>query len=150
MVRDLRGFLKLLEERGQLHRVKTIVDPDLEIAEIANRLLQGGGPALLFEQVKGSPYPVAVNVLGTVQRICWAINVEHPQELETLGQKLSLLQQPKPPKTLRQAIDFGKVLFDVVKAKPLRDFLPPCQQVVIQGPDLDLNQIPMIRPLAVS
>jgi 4-hydroxy-3-polyprenylbenzoate decarboxylase len=148
MVRDLRGFLKLLEERGQLHRVKTIVDPDLEIAEIANRLLQGGGPALLFEQVKGSPYPVAVNVLGTVQRICWAMNMEHPQELETLGQKLSLLQQPKPPKTLGQAIDFGKVLFDVVKAKPVRDFLPPCQQVVIPEPDLDLNQIPMIRPYA--
>ncbi|MFZ4664947.1 MAG: UbiD family decarboxylase [Prochlorotrichaceae cyanobacterium] len=146
MARDLRDFLKLLEERGQLRRISAIVDPDLEIAEIANRLLQYGGPALLFEQVKGSPYPVAVNLLGTLQRVCWAMNMEKPEELETLGQKLSLLQQPKPPKTIGQAINFGKVLFDVVKAKPLRDFLPPCQQVVVKGEDLDLHQIPLIRP----
>lgn len=59
MARDLRGFLKLLEERGQLRRIKTLVDPDLEIAEISNRMLQAGGPGLLFENVKGSPYPVA-------------------------------------------------------------------------------------------
>lgn len=146
MARDLRNFLKLLEERGQLRRISAIVDPDLEIAEIAQRLLQYGGPALLFEQVKGSPYPVAVNLLGTLQRVCWAMNMEKPEELETLGQKLSLLQQPKPPKTIGQAINFGKVLFDVVKAKPLRDFLPPCQQVVVKGEELDLHQIPMIRP----
>lgn len=43
MARDLRGFLKLLEERGQLRRIKTLVDPDLEIAEISNRMLQAGG-----------------------------------------------------------------------------------------------------------
>jgi 4-hydroxy-3-polyprenylbenzoate decarboxylase len=146
MARDLRGFIQQLEQRGQLRRIQTLVDPDLEIAEIANRMLQMGGPALLFEQVKGSPYPVAINLLGTVERICWAMNMQQPEELEVLGKKLSLLQQPKPPKKLSQAVDFGKVLFDVVKAKPMRDFLPPCHQVVHQGEAVDLNQIPMIRP----
>ncbi|MGB3518625.1 MAG: menaquinone biosynthesis decarboxylase, partial [Elainellaceae cyanobacterium] len=72
MARDLRGFLNLIEERGQLRRIKALVDPDLEIAEISNRMLQCGGPALLFENVKGSPHPVAVNTMGTVERICWA------------------------------------------------------------------------------
>ena len=57
-----------------------------------------------------------------------------------------MLQQPKPPKKIAQAIDFGKVLFDVVKAKPGRDFFPPCQQVVVSGEEVDLNKIPMIRP----
>ncbi|MGA1284292.1 MAG: UbiD family decarboxylase [Prochlorothrix sp.] len=146
MARDLPGFIKLLEERGQLRRITAPVDPDLEIAEISNRMLQAGGPALLFENVKGSPHPVAINLMGTVERICWAMNMERPEELEELGRKLGMLQQPKPPKTIAQAIDFGKVLFDVVKAKPLRDFLPPCQQVVIQGDELNLNKIPMIRP----
>jgi 4-hydroxy-3-polyprenylbenzoate decarboxylase len=148
MARDLRGFIKLLEERGQLRRIETLVDPDLEIAEIANRMLQAGGPALLFENVKGASFPVAVNLMGTVERICWAMNMQQPEELETLGKKLAMLQQPKPPKKLAQAIDFGKVLFDVLKAKPGRDFFPSCQQVVIQGEDLDLNKIPMIRPYA--
>lgn len=146
MTRDLRGFIKLLEQRGQLRRIKALVDGDLEIAEISQRLLQCGGPALVFENVKGSPYPVAVNLLGTMERACWAMNMEKPSELEELGKKLALLQQPKPPKKISQALEFGKVLFDVVKAKPNRDLLPPCQQVVISGDDLDLNQIPMIRP----
>ncbi|GJD18887.1 3-octaprenyl-4hydroxybenzoate decarboxylase [Rivularia sp. IAM M-261] len=146
MARDLRGFIKILEERGQLRRITAPVDPNLEIAEISNRMLAKGGPGLIFENVKGAAFPVAVNLMGTVERICWAMNMEHPLELEDLGKKLAMLQQPKPPKKISQAIDFGKVLFDVVKAKPGRDFFPACQQVVIQGDDLDLNQIPMIRP----
>ena len=146
MARDLRGFIRLLEQRGQLRRIRTLVDPDLEIAEISNRMLQGGGPALLFEQVKGSPYPVAINLMGTVERICWAINMNQPEELEDLGRKLAMLQQPKPPKKLGQAIEFGKLLFDVLKAKPQRDLLPPCHQVVVRDEALDLNMIPMIRP----
>jgi 4-hydroxy-3-polyprenylbenzoate decarboxylase len=146
MARDLRGFIKILEERGQLKRISALVDPDMEIAEISNRMLQKGGPGLIFENVKGASFPVAVNLMGTVERICWAMNMEKPEELETLGKKLSMLQQPKPPKKISQAIDFGKVLFDVVKAKPGRDFFPACQQVVVEGNDLDLNKLPLIRP----
>jgi len=146
MARDLRGFIAQLEARGQLRRIEALVDPDLEIAEIANRMLQAGGPALLFENVKGAAYPVAVNLLGTVERVCWVMNMERPEELETLGKKLGMLQQPKPPKKISQAVEFGKVLFDVVKAKPGRDFFPPAQQVVLQGEEVDLTKLPLIRP----
>ena len=146
MARDLRGFISILEDRGQLRRITAPVNPDLEIAEICNRLLTWGGPGLVFENVIGCDFPVAVNLMGTVERICWAMNMEHPLELEKLGEKLSKLQQPKPPKKISQAVDFGKVLFDVVKAKPGKAFLPACQQVVIDEADLNLNRIPMIRP----
>ncbi|MEB3118479.1 MAG: UbiD family decarboxylase domain-containing protein, partial [Limnothrix sp.] len=146
MPRDLRGFLKLLDERGQLRRITVPVDPNLEIAEIANRMLAAGGPALLFENVKGSPSSVAVNLLGTVERTCWAMNMDSPEELETLGRKLSMLQQPKPPKKISQAIEFGKVLFDVLRAKPDIDLFPACHQVVKRGEEVNLNEIPMIRP----
>ncbi|MGH8002361.1 MAG: UbiD family decarboxylase domain-containing protein, partial [Brasilonema sp.] len=146
MARDLRGFIKLLQERGQLRRISAPVDSDLEIAEISNRMLQKAGPGLLFENVKGASFPVAINLLGTVERICWAMNMQHPQELEELGKKLAMLQQPKPPKKISQAVEFGKVLFDVLKAKPGRDFFPACQQVVLQGDELDLNKLPLIRP----
>ena len=146
MARDLRKFIQLLEDRGKLKRIKALVDPELEIAEICNRMLQAGGPGLLFENVKGSTFPVAINLMGTVERICWAMNMQQPIELEELGKKLALLQQPKPPKKISQAIDFGKVLFDVLKAKPGRNFFPPCQQVVVPEEDLDLNQLPLIRP----
>ncbi|MBF2027988.1 MAG: UbiD family decarboxylase [Oscillatoriales cyanobacterium C42_A2020_001] len=145
MARDLRGFIKLLEEKGKLRRIQALVDPDLEIAEIANRMLQSGGPALLFENVKGSSYPVAINLLGTVERVCWAMHMERPEELETLGKKLALLYQPRPPKKISQAVELGKVLFDVLKAKPDRDLFPVCQQVVLKGDEVDLNQIPLLR-----
>lgn len=145
MPRDLREFIKQLEQRGQLRRISALVDSNLEIAEIANRILQGGGPALLFENVKGSPHPVAINIMGTVERVCWAMNMEQPQELEKLGQKLAMLYQPKPPKQFKQAIDLGKVLFDVVKAKPDRDLFPVCQQIVLKDEQVDLTQIPLLR-----
>jgi 4-hydroxy-3-polyprenylbenzoate decarboxylase len=145
MRRDLPGFIKLLEDRGQLRRISALVDSELEISEIATRMLQSGGPALLFENVKGSAHPVAVNLMGTVERVCWAMNVDKPQDLEKLGQKLALLYQPKPPKKLAQAVEFGKVLFDVLRAKPDRDLFPPCQQVVLKGDEVDLTQIPLLR-----
>jgi len=146
MARDLRGFLKLLEERGQLRRISTSVDPDLEIAEISNRMLQGGGPALLFENVKGAQFPVAINTLGTVERVVWALNRDRAEDLEHLGKRLAMLQQPKPPKKLAQAVELGSILFDVVKAKPNRDLFPPCHQVVLQGDEVNLNDLPLIRP----
>lgn len=148
MARDLRGFIKLLEQRGQLRRITVPVDSNLEIAEIANRMLQSGGPGLLFENVKGSPYPVAVNLMGTVERICWAMNMEEPAELEKLGKKLALLYQPRPPKTIAQAVEMGQALFDVLKAKPTRDLLPPCHQVVLKGDEVDLNKLPLLRVYA--
>jgi 4-hydroxy-3-polyprenylbenzoate decarboxylase len=145
MARDLRGFIKQLEQRGQLRRITAPVDPNLEISEIANRLLQSGGPGLLFENVKGSPYPVAVNLMGTVERVCWSMNMESPQALEALGKKLALLYQPRPPKKISQAVELGKVLFDVLKAKPDRDLLPACQQIVLKGDEVDLTKLPLLR-----
>ncbi|XTZ09880.1 MAG: UbiD family decarboxylase, partial [cyanobacterium endosymbiont of Rhopalodia yunnanensis] len=80
MARDLREFINQLEQRGQLRRIKALVDPDLEITEISNRILQAGGPGLLFENVKGSNFPVAINLMGTIERICWAMNMEEPKD----------------------------------------------------------------------
>ena len=66
---DLRSYLNALEAEGELHRIKAEVDPELEITEIATRMVRQKGPALLFENVKGSPYPVAINMLASPKRI---------------------------------------------------------------------------------
>ena len=116
--RDLRGFLELLEARGRLRRISAPVDPDLELAAIADRVLGLGGPALLFDNVIGSAMPVAINLLGTQERVLWSMGMERPEELEALGERLALLQQPRPPKGAREAVRFGSVLLDVLKAKP--------------------------------
>ena len=144
--RDLRGFIALLESRGQLRRISAPVDPDLELAAIADRVLAMGGPALLFENVIGSPMPVAVNLLGTVERVLWSMGMEEPQELETLGERLALLQQPRPPKGLKEVARFGSVLFDLLKARPDLDLTPPCHQEVFKGDQVNLDALPLLRP----
>ena len=66
---DLRDFITALEKRGELVRIQTEVDPHLEMTEIADRTLRGGGPALLFENPKGFDTPVLVNLFGTEKRV---------------------------------------------------------------------------------
>ncbi len=144
--RDLRGFLALLEERGQLRRITAPVDPDLELAAIADRVLARGGPGLLFENVIGSSMPVAVNLLGTVERVVWSMGMERAEELEELGSRLALLQQPRPPKGLRETLRFGSVLWDVVRARPDLDLTPPCRQKVFRGDQVNLDALPLLRP----
>lgn len=66
--RSLSDCVKDLERHGQLVRVKTEVDPDLEVAEIHRRVFDKGGPAILFENIKGSPFPGLSNLYGTFER----------------------------------------------------------------------------------
>ena len=146
LTRDIRDFLTLLEKKGQLKRISSPVDSDLEIAAISDRVLGMGGPALLFENVKGSSMPVAVNLLGTMERVVWSMGLEKQEELEDLGKKLALLQQPRPPKGFKETKAFASVAWDLLKARPDIDLLPPCHQKVIDEKDLDLNLLPLLRP----
>ena len=91
---DLQSFLADLERVGQLRRVSVEVDPDLEITEIVSRVIREDGPALLFERVRGSAYPLAINMLGSMTRIEMALG-RHPGEI---GRELvGLLDRLNPP-----------------------------------------------------
>ena len=79
---DMRSFINLLEKRGQLRRITAPVDPDLELAAISDRVLAIGGPALLFENVIGSKIPIAINLLGTIERVVWSMGLENAEQLE--------------------------------------------------------------------
>ena len=126
--RDLRGFLQLLEERGQLRRITAPVDPDLELAAIADRVLSQGGPALLFENVIGSSMPVAVNTLGTVERVVW--NVAGRLSSSKPGSRRPA--NNRGHQGLQEGKQFARVFWDLVKAKPDRDLNPPCRQQVFE------------------
>ena len=143
---DMRTFLELLERKGQLRRIKAPVDADLELAAISDRVLALGGPALLFENVIGSKFPVAINLLGTIDRVAWSMGFEEVEQLEQLGEKLSLLQQPRPPRNLKETRKFAGVFFDLFKAIPDIDLTPPCHNFILKGDQIDLYQLPLIRP----
>src|SRR3990167_3172532 len=96
---NLQSFLSVLERNNQLARVRVEVNPELEITEIATRVVKEQGPALLFERVKGSPFPLAINILGTPRRIELALG-RHPQEVGAELRRLMEAAMPPRPKRL--------------------------------------------------
>src|SRR5258705_9572716 len=95
--RDLREWIGLLEREGELVRVEAEVDPKLEITEIVDRTVKAGGPALLFERVKGSELPLLINQFGTERRMCLAFGVDR---LDDVAAKLEDVLEMQPPQGL--------------------------------------------------
>jgi len=136
---DLREFLRTLEDHGLLKRIKVEVDPILEIAEINDRVVKAGGPALLFENPKGSRFPVLVNTFGSFERMRLALEVD---DLDDIGQRMLEFLEPEIPSNLMEK------LRTLPKLKRLADFLPkyvrsgPCKEVIIKdNPSLDILPI---------
>ncbi len=131
---DLREWIDLLGREGELVEVTAEVDPHLEISEIADRVVKAGGPALLFRNVRGSSLPLLINQFGTERRMCLAFGVER---LDELGEKVSSVLEMQPPQGM------GDKLRALGKLKSLADSRAkivskgPCQEVVLDQPDLD-------------
>ena len=94
---DLREFITLLEEQGELVRIKAEVDPVLEITEIADRTLRSNCPALLFENPKGHSIPLIANLFGNTKRIALAMGQNDISELRDIGKLLAFLKEPSQP-----------------------------------------------------
>jgi 4-hydroxy-3-polyprenylbenzoate decarboxylase len=137
--RDIGEFAALLEKKGLLKRIKSPVSPILEITEITDRVVKMGGPALLFENVEGSPYPVLINTFGTEERMCLALGVE---KLHDIGAEIKDFL--KPP----EVTGFWDKLKALPKLAEVGNWLPktvnqaPCQKVV-EEPDLD--RLPVLK-----
>jgi 4-hydroxy-3-polyprenylbenzoate decarboxylase len=131
---DLRSFLTFLEERGQLVRIQEEVDPLLEVTEITDRTTKGGGPALLFENVRGSDMPVAINVYGSKQRMAWALGAEH---IDAVVGRIEELVKMAPPTTFRDKLSMLPKLKQIAGMLPRSTRKAPCQEVVLDPASLD-------------
>ena len=85
---NLRSFLDLLTRENEIITIKAEVDPYLELAEVHRRVIEEGGPALLFERVNGSRYPVVTNMFGTERRIDIAGLLRRGLRFEPRGARL--------------------------------------------------------------
>ena len=141
--RDLREFLDTLEANGDLVRIKEEIDPNLEMTEIADRTLRGGGPALLFENPKGYDTPLLANLFGTEKRVALGMGADSIEALREIGELLAYLRQPDPPKGMRDLIDKAPLLKKVLNMGPKIISRPPCQDVVLRGDDIDLTTLPI-------
>jgi 4-hydroxy-3-polyprenylbenzoate decarboxylase len=144
---SLRDFIAKLEADGELVRVAAPVSTVLEMTEIQTRLLAEGGPAVLFEnpvRADGtpSPHPVLVNLFGTVGRVAAGMG-RKPEELRSFGEQLAFLRQPEPPGGWREALEMLPMVKSVFAMKPKTVSSAPCQEVVIEGDDIDLAALPI-------
>lgn len=105
---DLRGFLAALRSRNDVVEIETEVDPRLEIAEIHRRIIAAGGPALLFRNVKGSPFPVVTNLFGTASRVELAFGREPQRFIEEVAKIPEELVPPTPGKLWAKRGFFAK------------------------------------------
>ena len=143
MFRNLRAYLEALEARGELKRVRVPVQSELEITEIADRMVKRGGPALLFEQVVGKDFPVAIGLFGTRERTAFALGV---RDLDELAKKVELLLELRPGRGGLSAL-----MGFLPKLPMLRGFFPrrvgraPVQEVVYRGEAVDLSRLPVLK-----
>jgi 4-hydroxy-3-polyprenylbenzoate decarboxylase len=140
---DLRDFIDQLESRGELKRIPVEIDPYLEMTEICDRTLRAGGPALLFENPKGHKVPVLGNLFGTPDRVAMGMGEENIEALRDVGKLLAFLKEPEPPKGMKDAWEKMPVFKQVLNMAPKTVKNAPCQAHVIEGPDVDLEQLPI-------
>ena len=136
---DLREWIALLEQEGELVRISAEVDPDLEITEIVDRVVKAGGPALLFENPKGAAHPLLINQFGTEKRMCLAFGVE---KLDDLADKLGEILELQPPQGLVDKVRSLGKLKSIADSMPKEVSKAACQEIVLTGDDVDLDRAP--------
>lgn len=157
---DLQTFIAALERAGQLRRVRTQVDPELEITEIADRMSKSlapegvtgaprtdpihggtGGYGLVFERVRGSRIPLAINLFGSYARMRMALGCE---DFESLAAKVQKLVKPEPPTTFMEKMKMLPELAKIAGYTPKVVKRGMCQEVV-HTDNADLLALPIIK-----
>lgn len=138
---DLQTFVAELEQRGWLRRIAAEVDPVLEITEIADRVMKAGGPALLFERVRGSQWPLLINTFGSRERMGLALGCT---DFAELADRVQALLKPEIPTTLMQKLRKLPELAQLGSLPPKIVRRGICQEVV-HTEDADLLALPALQ-----
>ncbi len=140
---DLKEFVDILEQKGELHRIGVEVDSEFEISEINDRLIKNGGKAVLFENVKGSEFPVLVNAMGSKRRIELALGVA---DVDDIGARiLSLFEMMTTPKRgFMEKVKMLPQLKEITKWAPSRvKGKGACQENIMA--EVDLDKLPILK-----
>ena len=144
---DLREFINQLEQKNLLKRIQTPVSPILEITEISDRVLRSAGPALLFERPihehKIYDFPVLTNLFGTTERVAMGMGTTDLIGLREVGKTLAYLKEPEPPKGVKDIWSKLPLLKDLWSMSPKVVSSAPCQEIIIEGSDVDLTELPI-------
>lgn len=137
----LGAFVRALEERGELVRVARPISAHLEVAAIADRVMKAGGPALLFESVSGSRFPLLINAYGSRRRMSLALGVD---DLEEHARAIAGLVHSQAPSSPKQLAQLAMKLPELAHIPPRSAATGACQEVVATGDDVDLDALPIL------
>ena len=140
---DLRDFVNGLERIGDLRRVAEPVSARLEMTAVSDFVLRAGGPALWFQNPVGYKISALTNLFGTPKRVALGMGASDVGELRDVGRLLASLKEPEPPKGLKDAgklLGMAKALWNM---KPSMVRHPVCQEVVLEGSEVDLGLLPV-------
>ena len=132
---SLLEFVQVLERQGELKRIAHPVNAALEIAEIADRVMKKGGPALLFENVVGKTIPVLINAFGSLKRMAMALGVS---DVEEIAREIDQLTRMKPPGSLREKLRLLPELLRLAGTAPKLVGDGACHEVIERNPDLSM------------
>jgi 4-hydroxy-3-polyprenylbenzoate decarboxylase len=142
MYDGLSSFVAALERAGELVRISKAIDPHLEMAEIADRAMKSGGPALLFERpLGGSRFPLLINAFGSRKRMSLALGVA---DLEEHAKAIGELVHSKAPGSARELAEMARRLPALGHAVPRGTSRGRCQDVVLEGEKVDLEALPVM------
>jgi len=136
---NLRAFVELLRARGELAHVRARVDPELEVAEIHRRVIAADGPALYFEQVAGSPFPLVTNLFGSQKRVELAFGSRPRETVEAVARLPEELMPPSLGKLWQQR----GLLARLARLGTASASAAPIAQIVERAPDLE--RLPALR-----
>lgn len=137
---NLRSFLDQLRREGQLVQIDTLVDPYLELAEIHRRVIDNQGPALLFTNVKGKPFPVVTNLFGTAERVDMAFGPKPEKIVKDLVGGIDRLLPPK----LSSLWELREPLLGVMKTGTRTVSASQAPVTQVSTKDVDLTQLPAL------
>ena len=135
---SLQKFVAYLEAKGELRRIRAEVNPILEAGEIAQRVLNEGGPALLFERPAGSQFPLLMNLFGTEERVVDALG----REPEGVAEELLAAAGSINPPSLGKLWGSRRTIAKALLSQPRSRSQAACQEV-IETPDLD--RLPVVQ-----
>jgi len=135
---SLEEFVQVLERKGELKRVTYPVKAELEITEIADRVMKSDGPALLFENVVGKQIPVLINAFGSLKRMATALGVDN---IEEIAREIEELTRMKPPGSLWDKLRMLPELVRLAGISPKVIKEGECQEVIQRDPDLNVLPI---------
>src|SRR6266404_217516 len=137
---DLRDFIRALEKHGELKRIPFEVDPELEITEFADRSVKTGGPALLFEQPKGSRVPVLINAFASTKRMEIALE----STADDVARRISDFLQMRMPEGIINKLKMLPMLAEVGAFFPKMVSGGECKDV-IRKRDFSLDEFPVLK-----